>query len=62
MTVEQQVLLLTRMLRLIEEMGTSADFIGKNDVEQYIRWASRHLADDMWQRVIAKDYGTNGNA
>jgi|GWRWMinimDraft_15_1066023.scaffolds.fasta_scaffold00253_2 hypothetical protein len=60
MTVEQQVLLLTRIVRLIEEMQTAqADYIGKDKVVQHLRWATGHLSDDIWQRVVSKDYGTN---
>ncbi len=57
MTLDEKVLTLTRILRLIEEMKTAhADFIGKNDVEQHLRWAATHIADDIWQITIHKHY------
>jgi hypothetical protein len=60
MTVDEQVLLLTRMLRLIEEMKTAhADFIGKNEVDNYLRWSAKHLAEQIWSRTIVKDYGND---
>ena len=62
MTLEEQLLLLARMMWFIENLQTSPKWLGKDDVEQHIRWAAKHLADDIWQRVIAKDYGTNGDA
>jgi hypothetical protein len=62
MTVQQQLELLTRMLRLIEEMQTSPDFIGKNEVDNYLRWSTKHLAEDMWGRMVIKDYGSYGDA
>ena len=62
MNVDEQLLLLSRMMWFIENIQTSPDWIGKNEVEQYVRWSAKHLADDIWQRVIEKDYGTNGHA
>jgi hypothetical protein len=62
MTVEQQLELLTRLLRLVEEMQTSPDFVGKNEVDNYLRWSTKHLAEDIWGRMVIKDYGTYGDA
>jgi hypothetical protein len=63
MNVEQLVLLLTRIVRLIEEMQTAqVDYLGKDKVVQHLRWATGHLSDDIWARIVAKDYGTNGDA
>jgi hypothetical protein len=65
MTLEQQVLLLTRMVRLIEEMSTTADYIGKDKVVSHLRWATEHVSNDIWARTIHKDYkyeATNGDA
>lgn len=58
MNLDEQVLLLTRILRLIEEMKTAhADFIGKSEVDNYLRWAAKHLSQEIWSRTITKDYG-----
>ena len=63
MTIGQQLELLTRMVRLIEEMQTAqVDYLGKDKVVQHLRWATGHLSDDIWARIVAKDYGTNGDA
>ncbi len=62
MDLLQQVELLTRIVRLIEEMQNSADYLGKQDVVGHLRWASDHLSRDIWARTIHKDYKTNGNA
>jgi hypothetical protein len=61
MNIEQQVLLLTRIVRLIEEMQKSDDFLGKNDVIAHLRWSSEHVSREIWARTIHKDYD-NGNA
>ena len=62
MSIAEQVELLTAMVRLIEEMQSSADYLGKQDVIAHLRWSTEHLSNDVWARTIHKDYGTNGNA
>lgn len=41
---------------LIETIQKQPDFIGKYEVEQYLRWAAKHLADEIWQTVTYKNY------
>ncbi len=62
MDIMQQLELLTRMVRLIEEMQSTADYLGKDKVISHLRWATEHLSNDIWARTIHKDYKTNGNA
>ena len=62
MDLAQQLELLARMVRLIEEMQNSADYIGKQDVLSHLRWSTDHLSRDIWARTVHKDYTTNGNA
>jgi hypothetical protein len=62
MDLAQQLELLARIVRLIEEMQNSADYLGKQDVVAHLRWSSEHLSRDIWARTIHKDYSTNGNA
>jgi hypothetical protein len=63
MNLQQQVLLLTSMVRLIEEMQSSADYLGKEKVISHLRWASEHISNEIWARTIHKDYGLDdGNA
>ena len=63
MNIEQQLELLTNMVRLIEEMQHTADYLGKDKVVSHLRWATEHLSNDIWARTIHKDFGNdNGNA
>ena len=59
MTLEQQVLLLTRIVQLIEEMQKSDDYLNKDDVIAHLRWSSEHISREIWARSIHKDYGSN---
>lgn len=59
MTLEQQVLLLTRIVRLIQEMQRSDDYLNKDDVISHLRWSSEHISREIWARSIHKDYGSN---
>jgi hypothetical protein len=59
MNLEQQVLLLTRIVRLIEEMQKSDDYLNKDEVIAHLRWSSEHISREIWARSIHKDYGSN---
>lgn len=59
MTLEQQVLLLTRIVRLIEEMQKTDNYLGKDEVIAHLRWSSEHVSREIWARTIHKDYGSN---
>ena len=57
MNLQQQVELLTSMVRLIEEMQLmQVDYLGKDKVVQHLRWATEHVSNDIWARTIHKDY------
>jgi hypothetical protein len=63
MNIEQQLELLIRMVRLIEEMQSTADYLGKEKVVSHLRWSTEHLSNDIWARTIHKHYEVaNGNA
>ena len=63
MTIGQQLELLTRIVRLIEEMQNSADYLNKQDVIAHLRWSSEHVSREIWARTVHKDYGVaNGDA
>ena len=63
MNLQQQVELLTSMVRLIEEMQLmQVDYLGKDKVVQHLRWSSEHLSNDIWARTIHKDYSINDAA
>ena len=59
MDIMQQLELLTRMVRLIEEMQSTADYLGKEKVVSHLRWATEHLSNDIWARTIHKHYEVN---
>ena len=52
MNIEQQLELLTNMVRLIEEMQHTADYLGKDKVVSHLRWATEHLSNDIWAKTI----------
>jgi hypothetical protein len=63
MNIEQQLELLIRMVRLIEEMQSTADYLGKEKVVSHLRWSTEHLSNDIWAKTIHKHYEVaNGNA
>ena len=63
MDLKEQLELLARMVRLIEELQTmQVDYLGKDKVVQQLRWAPEHLSNDIWARTVHKDYTTNGHA
>jgi hypothetical protein len=47
------------MVRLIEEMQSTADYIGKDKVISHLRWGTEHLSNDIWARTIHKHYEVN---
>ena len=63
MNIEQQLELLTRMVRLIEEIQHTAEWLGKEKVVSHLRWAAEHLSNDIWAKTIHKHYeAANGHA
>jgi hypothetical protein len=63
MNIEKQLEILTNMVRLIEEMNGTADYLGKDKVVSHLRWATEHLSNDIWAKTIHKHYeAANGHA
>ena len=62
MLLGELIRLLRELTALIETIQKQPDYIGKDEVEQYLRWACKHLADEIWQTITYKNYGPNGNA
>ncbi len=62
MLLGECIRLLRELTALIETIQKQPDFIGKDEVEQYLRWACNHLADDILQTITDKNYKTNGHA
>ena len=59
MNLQQQVELLASMVRLIEEMQHTADYLGKDKVVSHLRWSTEHLSNDIWAKTIHKHYEVN---
>lgn len=62
MTLDELVNLFARIVRLIEEMHNTADYLGKDKVVSHLRWTSEHISNEIWARSIHKDYGDNAHA
>lgn len=45
--MEQKIANLASILSLIEGMNTTEDFIGKDDVQQRLRWTAKDLATSI---------------
>ena len=43
---------LREIVELIETMQKQPNFMYKDEIEQYLRWAGKHLADNIWQMTI----------
>lgn len=56
MLLGELIKMLREMLTLIENIQKQPDFIGKDEVEQYLRWAAKHLADEIWQTITYRNY------
>ena len=54
MLLGELIRLLTNVLNLIDQMDKQADFIGKDKVQQYLRWSAAHIANDIWETTIYK--------
>jgi hypothetical protein len=50
--ISEQMKALREIVELIETLSKQADFMYKDDIEQYLRWAGKHLADNIWQMTI----------
>jgi hypothetical protein len=45
--MEQKIAILASVLSLIEGMNTTEDFIGKDEVNQRLRWTAKDLATQI---------------
>ena len=59
MTLDEQVLLLTRIVRLIDEMQKTDNYLGKDEVISHLRWASEHVSRKIWARSLHGNYGND---
>ena len=59
MTLDEQVLLLTHIVRLIDEMQKTDNYLGKDEVISHLQIASEHVSREIWVRSIHGNYGNN---
>jgi hypothetical protein len=52
MTLEEQLNLLERVCRLINNLDLWPDFLHKDEVVQRLQWTAKNIADDIWQAQI----------
>lgn len=50
--ISEQMKALREIVELIEILQKQPDFIQKDKIEQYLRWAGEHLADNIWQMSL----------
>lgn len=51
-TMKQKIELLKELLVIIEEMNGTHDFIGKDDVQQRLRWTAKSLAEQIHDKRL----------
>ena len=50
--MKQKIALLKELLIIIEEMNGTHDFIGKDDVQQRLRWTAKSLAEQIHDKRL----------
>ena len=50
--MKQKIELLKELLVIIEEMNGTHDFIGKDDVQQRLRWTAKSLAEQIHDKRL----------
>jgi|LakMenEpi03Aug12_release.lakeMendotaPanAssembly.Ray.scaffolds.fasta_scaffold14300_7 hypothetical protein len=50
--MKQKIELLRVLLVIIEEMNGTHDFIGKDDVQQRLRWTAKSLAEQIHDKRL----------
>jgi hypothetical protein len=50
--MKQKIELLKELLVIIEEMNGTQDFIGKDDVQQRLRWTAKSLAEQIHDKRL----------
>lgn len=53
MTIKELIDLLGAVTRLIDELERSADFIHKEEIQQYLRWTAKDIAKAIWEMELA---------
>jgi hypothetical protein len=50
--ISEQMKALREIVELIETLQKQPDFLHKDEIEQYLRWSGKHLADNIWQMTV----------
>ena len=50
--ISEQMKALREIVELIETLQKQPDFMHKDEIEQYLRWAGKHLEDNIWQMTV----------
>lgn len=53
MSIKELLDLLGSVTRLIDELERSADFLHKEEIQQYLRWTARDIAKAIWELELA---------
>lgn len=53
MNIKELIELLGSFARLIDELERSADFIHKDEIQQYLRWTAKNIAKTIWEMELA---------
>ena len=53
MSIKELIDLLGPVTRLIDELERSADFIHKEEIQQYLRWTAKDIARAIWELELA---------
>jgi hypothetical protein len=53
MNIKELIDLLGSFARLIDELERSADFIHKDEIQQYLRWTAKNIAKTIWEMELA---------
>jgi hypothetical protein len=53
MNIKELIDLLGSFTRLIDELERSAEFIHKDEIQQYLRWTAKGIAKTIWEMELA---------
>lgn len=53
MTIKELLDVLGSITRLIDELEQTADFMGKDEVNNYLRWTAKNIAKAIWELELA---------
>lgn len=61
MNISELINVLSSITRLLDDLEKTADFVGKDDVTNYLRWTAKNIARTIWEMELAgKGWVNNG--